>query len=443
MKIKLYNTITRQKDDFKPLRDSEVGIYSCGPTVYDFAHIGNLRAYVFSDILVRMLRFAGFKVKWAMNITDVGHLTSDNDEGEDKIEKAAQKAKTTAEELAEKYTQSFLTDLVKLNIEKPNILPRATEHIREQIDLISKIEKAGFAYRISDGIYFDTSKIKDYPELFGILSQGLKARVESNPEKKHVSDFALWKFSSQGQKRQMEWNSPWGKGFPGWHIECTAMSEKYLGKLFDIHTGGVDHIPIHHKNEIAQSEAAFGTKLANFWLHAEFLLVNGQKMAKSENNFYTLKEVIDKGFRPLSLRYFYLENHYRAKMNFTWEGLEKAQKTLMGIYVLVANNNRGQDLSKEIDEALGNDLDIPTALSILHKAGDSDLWKKYEPVLGLGINKVKNMDGDKELDEKIRKREELRKQGNYKEADKIREELEKKGILIEDTSQGPRAIRIP
>jgi len=322
-------------------------------------------------------------------------------------------------------------------------LPRATHHIAEQIDLISKIEKAGFTYRISDGIYFDTSKIKDYSKLFGIRNPNSKRRIKKNPEKRNESDFALWKFSSKNQKRQMEWDSPWGKGFPGWHIECTAMSEKYLGKIFDIHTGGVDHIPVHHKNEIAQSEAAFRTKLANFWLHVEFLLVNGKKMAKSSGNFYTLADLVQHGFYAQAFRYLMLTNHYRSKINFTWEELEKAQKTLMGIYVIVAMGNKGQDLSSQINKAIYNDIDIPSALSILHKANNAKLWLKYDQILGLKLNEATMIDPDSKIMTIIQEREKLRKDKKFKKADLIRQKLFRLGMMVEDTPHGPKIIKFP
>ena len=293
MILKLYNTLTRKKEVFKPIRKGEVGMYTCGPTVYWYQHIGNLRTYIFSDILKRVLIYNGYKVKQVMNVTDVGHLTSDSDEGEDKIEKAAKKEGKKAQDIADFYLKIFKEDFKKLNISEPDIWCRATKHIKEQIELIKKLEKKGFTYKTSDGVYFDTSKLKDYSKLARLKIENLQAgkRVAIG-EKKNKTDFALWKFSKQPGKRQQEWKSPWGIGFPGWHIECSAMSSKYLGKQFDIHTGGEDHIPVHHTNEIAQSEAAFGKKpWVKFWIHGAYLTFSGEKMSKSKGAIATISDL--------------------------------------------------------------------------------------------------------------------------------------------------------
>ncbi|OGZ28398.1 MAG: cysteine--tRNA ligase, partial [Candidatus Nealsonbacteria bacterium RIFOXYC1_FULL_40_7] len=318
--IKLYNTLSKKKQVFRPLKDKEVRFYSCGPTVYNYAHIGNLRTYIFNDILKRVLRYNGLKVKHVMNLTDVGHLTSDADTGEDKLEKAAEREQKTAWQIAEFYTESFKKDLKKLNIEEPDIWAKATDHIEEQIKVIKILERKGFTYRIEDGIYFDSSKIKDYGKLEGKKKKNIMAgaRVEMAEGKKNPQDFALWKFSPKDKKRQMEWNSPWGIGFPGWHTECVAMSKKHLGVPFDIHTGGIDHIAVHHTNEIAQTEAAFEKDLAMLWLHGEFLDLKKEKMAKSEGNVILLGDIIRKGFDPLSFRYLCLTAHYRSKLTFSW-----------------------------------------------------------------------------------------------------------------------------
>ena len=295
MPLYLYNTLTRRIEEFKSIKKNNVGLYTCGPTVYNFAHIGNLRTYVFEDILKRALAYNDYKVKHVMNITDVGHLTDDADEGEDKMEKGSAREGKTAWELAEFYTHAFRLDMEQLNIIKPSIWCRATDHIKEQINLIKKLEKKGFTYATSDGIYFDTSKLKDYGKLANLQNQELRAGVRVDVgDKRSTTDFALWKFSPKLQKRQMEWKSPWGVGFPGWHIECSAMAMKYLGETFDIHCGGVDHIPVHHTNEIAQSEAAYDSSLANFWMHGEFLLMGNDKMAKSGDNFVTLQTLKEK-----------------------------------------------------------------------------------------------------------------------------------------------------
>ena len=337
----LYNTLTKGIERFVPIKKGHVGMYCCGPTVYDFAHIGNLRTYICEDLLKRTLKYEGYEVTHVMNITDVGHLTSDADTGLDKIEKSAEEQKKSAWEISKMYTDFFLQDIKKLNIESPTILCKATDNINEMIILVKRLEEKGFTYRIDDGIYYDTSKFKDYGKLAGMsfdeLNKSLKAgaRVEFNPQKRNITDFALWKFSPKDKKRQMEWPSPWGVGFPGWHIECSAMSMKYLGEHFDIHCGGVDHIPIHHTNEIAQSEGATGKKFVNYWFHVEFLLVNGRKMSKSLKNFYTLRDLEKMGFDPLSFRLMVIDSHYRDKIDFTLEKLKKYEKTLNDIDISI------------------------------------------------------------------------------------------------------------
>ncbi|NUM74290.1 cysteine--tRNA ligase, partial [candidate division KSB1 bacterium] len=343
--LHLYDTYTRSLREFKPLRADEVGLYTCGPTVYDYAHIGNLRTYLFEDILRRALEFNGYNVKHVMNITDVGHLVSDADTGEDKMEKGARRTGKTAWEIAAFYTQAFQDDMQRLNILPPTIWCRATDHIREQIETIRCIEKKGFTYRTSDGIYFDTSKLPNYGYLARLDIEGLRAgeRVEVG-EKRNPTDFALWKFSPAGStssptggenrfdklpaRRQMEWESPWGVGFPGWHIECSAMSEKYLGPFFDIHCGGEDHITVHHTNEIAQTEACHGTRLANFWMHGYFLQLDDAKMAKASGEFLRVQTLIDRGYDPLAYRMLCLGAHYRTQLNFTWESLDGAETAL-------------------------------------------------------------------------------------------------------------------
>lgn len=334
MVIKLYNTLSRKKEAFESLKDNEVGLYTCGPTVYWFAHIGNLRTYIFEDILKRVLEYNGHNVTHVMNITDVGHLTSDSDTGEDKMEIGAKRERKTVWEIADFYTRAFKKDLKSLNIKPPSIWAKATSNINEQIKFIQTLEKKGFTYKIADGVYFDTSKIKDYGKLCGSKKRELKAgsRVEVAAGKKNPADFALWKFSPPGIKRQMEWDSPWGLGFPGWHTECVVMAVKYLGAPFDIHCGGIDHIPIHHTNEIAQTEAVFGKNLANFWLHGEFLVLKEGRMGKSERNIITLSNLSEKGFYPLSYRYLCLTTHYRSKLTFSWKSLQSSQQALNNLY---------------------------------------------------------------------------------------------------------------
>ena len=373
--LRLWNTATRSLEEFHPIHPPAIGLYTCGPTVYWDAHIGNMRSYVFEDILQRTLELEGYAVKRVMNITDVGHLTSDEDEGEDKIEQAAAKEGKTAQEIATMYTHRFLDDARKLNIKIPSApyLCKATEHIPEQIELIQELEKKGFTYQTSDGIYFDTSKFPSYGTLSGqrLEEKEEGARVEINTEKRNKTDFALWKLSGALSKRQQEWPSPWGVGFPGWHIECSAMSRKYLGQPFDIHCGGVDHIPVHHENEIAQSEAAYGVKLANYWLHNEFLAVESQKMSKSLGNVYTVSDLESRGFDPLALRYLYLGTHYRQKENFTWDALQAAQNALTRLRETIREWDAPEigcaEYETNFTTAIEDDLNTPIALSVLWK----------------------------------------------------------------------------
>ncbi|MFU8773160.1 MAG: cysteine--tRNA ligase, partial [Anaerolineales bacterium] len=329
MNLRLFDTYTRKIRDFEPLNPPEVGMYACGPTVYDYAHIGNLRTYIFEDVLRRVLEYNGYRVKHVVNITDVGHLTSDADSGEDRMEIGSRRTGMKAWEIAEIYTQAFMNDLQALNILDPLIWCRATDHIQEQVDLIQCIESAGYTYRTADGVYFDTSKLEDYGYLARLNVDGLQsgARVQAG-EKRNPTDFALWKFSAPDEQRQMEWDSPWGTGFPGWHIECSAMAAKYLGAFFDIHCGGEDHIMVHHPNEIAQTQACHQTRLANFWMHGYFLQIDSSRMGKSVGNFITLKTLSEQGYEPLVWRFYCLGAHYRSKLNFSWEGLDSAKAAL-------------------------------------------------------------------------------------------------------------------
>jgi len=462
--IRLYNTATRKKEVFTPLRTGCVEMYSCGPTVYESAHIGHYRAYVFVDTLKRLFAFNGLKVRSVMNITDVGHLTSDADMGEDKVEKAAREKQMSAWDIAEYYTKDFFSAMQKLNVKRPDIVCRATDHVTQMVELIQKLEEKGFTYRTSDGIYFDTSRFAKYPNFARLDLQQLKegARVEPNPEKRNPSDFAVWKFSPAGTKRHMEWDSPWGVGFPGWHIECSAMSMHYLGETFDIHTGGIDHIPVHHTNEIAQSEAATGRKSVRYWLHNEFLMVNGEKMSKSKHNFYTLADIEAKGFDPLSLRYLFLTAHYRSKINFTWKSLEAAEHALNTLRELILEmrssknkESEGQEKSesnrRKFLEAINDDMNTPAALStvweLVHKKDIDDrsrldLLLKFDEVLGLGLKDAKpqkERELSDEIKEFVKKREKLRRQGKYGEADEIRKKLDEEfGVIIEDAPEGTK-----
>lgn len=458
MTLKLFNTFGRTIGEFRPLKDKEVGMYSCGPTVYWFQHIGNLRSYIFADIVKRILIYNGYKVKHVMNYTDVGHLTSDADEGEDKLEVAAKKEHKTAKEIAEYYEKAFEQDSKKLNIIKPNIICKATEHIKEQIELIQKLEKKGYAYKTNDGIYFDTSKFKDYGKLALLNVEGLEAgkRVEVG-EKINKTDFALWKFSEKPGIRQQEWNSPWGLGFPGWHIECSAMSSKYLGEQFDIHTGGIDHIPVHHTNEIAQSEAAFGKKpWVKYWLHGEFLTFRGEKVSKSKGGLYTISELEKEGYEPLDYRYMCLLTHYRKQLEFSLDSLSAAKNAFDRLKNKIIelkkdkNSKNPKNKKKYVDEfldSINDDLNVPKALGLVwdilrdENLGNKEkleLLFKFDKILGLDLVKVKEVkiEVPKEIQALVEKREEARKKKDFKLADKIRDELKSRGYLIEDSKEG-------
>ncbi|MDD5173049.1 MAG: cysteine--tRNA ligase [Patescibacteria group bacterium] len=453
----LYNTLDRKKEIFKPIKN-RVGLYSCGPTVYNYAHIGNLRAYVFADILKKTLKYNGYKVKHVMNITDVGHLTSDADFGEDKMIKALRREgkkfnKKSIKKISKFYTRAFKQDIKKLNIQFPNLWTKATAYIKEMIKMIRLIEKNGYAYETSDGLYFNTAKLPDYGKLAQLNIKGLQpgARVEINPEKKNLTDFALWfKAVGKGKSHLMQWASPWGKGWPGWHIECSAMSSKCLGQPFDIHTGGIDHIPVHHTNEIAQAEAARKKPLAHYWLHNEFLILDKEKMAKSGEGFITLSTLANKGFNPLAYRYFCLTAHYRSPLNFNWENLLASQNALNNLYQNVAGYPRPTKINKETKQkftsAINDDLDTPQALSVVWETIKSDLSNgekmatliDFDKILGLDLIKTKK-DLSKiplKIKEIVKKRELFRKEKNWAAADQLRQEINNLGFQIEDTAQG-------
>jgi len=454
--MKLYNTLSRKIEEFVPINPPKVGMYICGPTVYDYAHIGHSRTYINSDILIRVLRWLGFRVKSVMNITDVGHLTSDADEGEDKMEKKAKTENKNILEIAKFYTDDFWQMEQQLNIIRPDIITPATQYIEAMIELIKKLEKKGFTYKTADGIYFDSSKFPDYGRLARLDIEGLKAgwRVEKRA-KKNPTDFALWKLSppAGGEKRQMEWPSPWGVGFPGWHIECSTMSMKHLGESLDIHTGGVDHIPVHHTNEIAQSEAATGKQFVKYWFHSGFLMVEGEKMSKSLGNFIRLQDLIDQGYEPMSLRYLFLTSHYRTTVNFTWEALKASQEAYRKLKAIVAGWQgekertilseeklaKLQGLSLKFREAVENDLNLPQALAVVWEMAKSnipgrdklELITDWEQILGLDLLKIKKI--PEEIIQLIKQREELRKQKKWEEADELRKKIEKKGFKVKDT----------
>lgn len=453
--LKLYNTLSRQLEEFKPIKPPHVGMYSCGPTVYDYQHIGHMRRYVGDDILIRVLKFNGFDVKHVMNITDVGHLTSDADTGEDKMEKGAKKFGKSVWDIAKMFENQFKQSCRELNIELPKDLMHATDYIKEQIVLIQKLEAKGFVYKTDDGIYFDTSKFKDYFKLSRQSPEELKAgaRVELVEGKRRITDFALWKFSASPEglpRRQMEWDSPWGMGFPGWHIECSVMSMKALGESFDIHTGGIDHVNIHHTNEIAQSESATGKPFVNYWVHHNFLVVNGEKMSKSLGNFYTVQDIIKKGYDPLVLRYLYFQTHYRQEMNFTQVSLEGAQNALERLRKEIAGYSEPKvgcaEFEGRFQEAVNDDLNMSKALSILWEVVKSDYPSsakaetlfKFDQVLGLSLKDSSSIlqKNEKEMPLEIQKlleeRKVLRKEKRYYLADQIRAKIIKMGYRIED-----------
>lgn len=455
MPIQLYNSLSRQKEVFKPIKDKNVGLYTCGPTVYNYAHLGNLRTYIFDDILKRVLLYNNYKVKHVMNITDVGHLTSNADTGEDKMEMAAKKEKKNAWQIAKFYTDRFKKNLKELNILPPNIWIRATETIKDQIELIKRLEEKGFTYTIKDGVYFDTSKLKGYPKLSTLIKEKIKpgARIEIRG-KKNPTDFALWKFSpppTSRKKRQMEWPSPWGIGFPGWHTECVAMSIKNLGLPFDIHTGGIDHLSVHHPNEIAQAEAIYQKPLARFWLHGEFLILNKKKMAKSTGQFITIQDLINKKYHPLVFRYLCLTTHYRSKLNFSWDSLEAAKNALYKIYETISLWPKPKIGCAEYENKfltlINNDLNIPRALALMWQLIDSDLPAevklatlfRFDKVFGLNLKEVwqKAQKIPFEIKKLVKEREVFRKEKKWQAADKIRQKIKKLGYLVEDTTMGP------
>ena len=449
----LFNTLSRTKEKFEAINPPMVRIYSCGPTVYDYTHIGHIRTYIFVDILQRSLKFVGFEPKLVMNITDVGHLTSDADFGEDKMEKGAQKEGKTVWEIAKFYTDYFFKVMDSAGVQKPDVICKATDHIPEMIALVKQLETKGYTYKTSDGIYFDTSKFADYTKLARLDIKGLQegARVEKNPEKKSPTDFALWKFTPSTTKRQMEWQSPWGRGFPGWHIECSAMSMKYLGSTLDIHTGGVDHIPVHHTNEIAQSQAATKQKFVNYWLHAGHLVVEGKKMSKSLGNFLKLEDIQKNGFEPLALRYLFLTGHYRSTMNFEWSALKGANQALKKLREKINNIQapmtkakipKSNKYQKRFIDYISDDLNIPEALALVWEVVKSDLGTSekrsllldWDKVLGLDLAKEEKI--DKKILELAKKRDDLRSEKKWQEADKIRIEIESKGYLLQDSNKG-------
>ena len=458
MDIYFYNTLTKQKDLFKPIEEGKVKIYSCGPTVYKDATIGNMRTNLLNDTLRRVLKYNGYELKHVMNITDVGHLVSDGDEGEDKMLKSAREEHKSPLEIAEHYTKLFFRDLERLNIETPEVVCKATDHIKEMLEMVQKIMKNGYAYETSTAIYFDVSKLDKYGILSGINLNDQKAgaRVDVDPEKRNPYDFALW--IKAPANHLMKWDSPWGPSYPGWHIECSAMSTKYLGEEFDIHTGGIDLVPTHHENEIAQNKGACGKNPAHYWIHGEYLLINGGKMSKSLGNTYLIDDIIVRGYSPLAYRLFNYSCHYRGKLNFTWEGIESANTSLIRLregYQKHLNGN--SDISAEIiadmenrfHQAINDDMNMPLALSVVWEAVKypekspkiAQLLKKFDTVLGIKIDEVQETKIPQEILDLVEERKQARSDKNWSESDRLRDLIAEKGYIVKDTKDGTEVLK--
>ena len=496
MALRLYNTMGRKMEEFVPIHSGKAGFYGCGPTVYNYAHIGNLRAYVFLDILDKTLSYLNYDITHVMNITDIGHLSGDDDEGEDKMVKTAKQRNQSVLEIAQFYTDAFFNDIDRLNIRRPDIVCKATEHVQDMIDLIKRLEEKGHTYMSGGNLYYDVSTFPDYGKLACLNLDDLKAgaRIDVDQNKKNPQDFVLWFTKSKFENHALVWDSPWGRGYPGWHIECSAMSMKYLGEQIDIHTGGIDHIPVHHTNEIAQSEGATGKRWVNYWLHNEFLVIakeKGQedqeagKMSKSSGNFLTLQSLVDKGFHPLDYRFFLLGAHYRSQVAFSWtamEGAKNARKALLQrVEKVLAQNEgklpekgavaisaKGQEYLDKFTTALENDLATPQALSALQVA-IKDAALSAEEILSLvgimdGVLSLSLLEGasalyqekkaaesatpaemtpeDLEIQALVDERTVAKKAKDFARADAIRQELQERGIQIIDTPQGPQWKRV-
>ena len=467
MALKLYNTLTKEIEVFKPLAYDHVGVYTCGPTVYDYVHVGNWRTYTLGDLVVRTLAYNGYKPHYYMNITDVGHLTGDNsgdaDTGEDRMEKAKRREGKNAWEIAKFYAEDFKKSYKILNLTEPKAFLPATEHIPEQIDLVQKLIDAGLGYMISDGIYFDTAAYEEkgfeYGELSNLDQIKAGARVDFNHEKRNIRDFALWKFSPTNEKRDMEWESPWGVGFPGWHIECSAMSMKYLGDQFDLHVGGEDLKSTHHPNEIAQSQGATGkSPFVAYWMHGSFLQIDGGKMGKSLGNAYTLSDIVNKGIDPIALRYFYLMGHYKTSLNFTWEALEAAAKSLRRVQETIlsfASSDESGSVNDEYKnrflEAINDDLNMPAALALLHELlkdknlNDTTKFKTaldFDKVLGLNLGQESQQDIPAEVMTLVDERNVARTEKNWSRADELRLEIEQMGYKVKDSDEKTLVTKI-
>ena len=461
--IVFYNTRTRKKEPFEPIEEGRVGIYTCGPTVYGPQHIGNVRSQLFADLLRRFLASEGFAVTHVINITDVGHLVSDADEGEDKMELAAQREGETAEEIASRYTELWLEDRRAVNCMEPEHNPKATEHIDEQIELGVSLDEGGYLYRIDDGIYFDISRFPRYTELAGLdlAGQAGAQRIEQVEGKRHPADFAIWKFADPEVRRLQEWDSPWGRGFPGWHLECSAMSSRYLGEHFDIHTGGIDLATVHHTNEVAQSECGFGVHpWVEYWLHNEFLDFGGEKMSKSKGNVKTLSDLAERGYDPLAFRYFFLQAHYRQQQTFNEESMEAAARGHARLVAQAAELRQAPGegdpevqaaFREQFRSALGDDLNAPRAMAVLWEvvrntdlspADRRDLLLDFDAVLGLDLARAEVEpevnESDPRIDALLQEREEARAAKDFATADRIRDELAAEGVELIDTPEGPR-----
>ena len=460
MDIYFYNTLTKKKELFIPIEKGKVRMYSCGPTVYKDATIGNMRTNLFQDTLRRVLRYNGYELKHVMNITDVGHLVSDGDEGEDKMLKSAREEHKSPIEIAEHYTKLFFKDLERLNIETPEIVCKATEHIKEMLEMVEKIMERGYAYETSTAIYFDVSKLDEYGILSGInlREQKAGARVEVDPEKRNPYDFALW--IKAPENHLMKWDSPWGPSYPGWHIECSAMSTKYLGEVFDIHTGGIDLIPTHHENEIAQSKGACGKIPAHYWMHGEYLLINGGKMSKSLGNVYLVDDIINRGYDPLVYRLFNFSCHYKGKLNFTWDGIESASTSLNRLREGYQKHLNGTDIVSEdvindmenrFHQAINDDLNMPLAMSVVWEAVKypekspkiAQLLEKFDTVLGIKIaEKKEEQQIPQEVLDLVEQRKVARSEKNWAESDRLRDLIIEKGYNVKDTKEGVEVSKL-
>ena len=466
MSLKLYNTLTRKKEEFKPIRKDEVGLYTCGLTVYNYAHIGNLRTYIFEDVLKRVLIYDGYKVTHVMNITDIGHLTSDADSGEDKMVREAKKEGKTVWEIADHYTKAFENDLKQLNIIPPDYHVKATAHIQQMIDLIKRLEEKGFTYIADGNVYFDISKFPEYGKLGRINIKSLKpgARIEVDSAKKNPLDFVLWFTKSKFDDQEMKWDSPWGRGYPGWHVECSAISMNYLGETFDIHCGGIDHIPVHHTNEIAQSEAATGKKFVNYWLHAEFLIMNEEKMSKSKGEFLTLTKLKEMGYSPMVYRYFCLGAHYKQPLTFSDEAIETAKSAynrLINILIEMKKNRTEskpnleyvKKIKRDFSKKINNDLNMPEALAVMwqvlrtNEIGNLekyDLVFEFDRIFGLNLDRAEQVLEEEArqkvdvqlVEQLIKEREDARKSKDWAKSDEIRNRLSGMGVEVRDSAEG-------